>query len=142
MLVSSAMICLALNIYHEARGEPEVGRQAVAMVTLNRAGYDHSKVCDVVFEPHQMSWTTGTVSRQGPYFKLDESLRPKEKKVWERCKAIAARNLKARQKDPTRGATHFHTTEVRPKWARYAIKTARLGNHFFYTFDKSGVTEQ
>ena len=28
--------CLAMNIYHEARGEPEMGKLAVAAVTMNR----------------------------------------------------------------------------------------------------------
>ena len=36
MLLQSALICLAMNIYHEARSEPIAGRVAVAEVTLNR----------------------------------------------------------------------------------------------------------
>ena len=32
--------CLALNIYHEARGEPIVGQEAVAYVTINRMHHE------------------------------------------------------------------------------------------------------
>lgn len=50
--------CLALNIYHEARGEGIKGMRAVASVVMNRV---RSKlfpdtVCDVVSQPAQFSW--------------------------------------------------------------------------------------
>ena len=32
MVIESALICLAMNIYHEARSEPIAGRVAVAEV--------------------------------------------------------------------------------------------------------------
>lgn len=51
--------CLAVNIYHEARGEPEIGQMMVAFVTMNRVN-DHrfpNDVCSVVYQPHQFSWT-------------------------------------------------------------------------------------
>lgn len=51
--------CLALNIYHEARGETVLGRQLVAQVTMNRV--EHSgfpdTVCGVVRQRRQFSWT-------------------------------------------------------------------------------------
>ena len=126
-------MCLALNIYHEARGEPDKGKQGVAMVTLNRADHDQDKVCEVVFQPMQMSWTNGKVERRGGYWMLDEGLRPKNEWVWKKSLVIASRNLQSRQDDPTRGATFFHATHVNPKWAKYAVRTAQIGNHFFYT---------
>ena len=51
--------CLALNIYHEARGETYQGKVAVANVTLNRVA--HSKypdsVCGVVRQGrHYVNW--------------------------------------------------------------------------------------
>ncbi|HIE75488.1 MAG TPA: cell wall hydrolase, partial [Gammaproteobacteria bacterium] len=57
--VSLEVGCLALNIYHEARGESHDGQVAVAAVTLNRmqsASYPDT-VCGVVWQPHQFSWT-------------------------------------------------------------------------------------
>ena len=55
MLISTAALCLALNVFHEARGEFIPGQYAVALVTLNRAEHDPAKVCDVVFKRHQFS---------------------------------------------------------------------------------------
>ena len=43
MLAQGALLCLALNIYHEARGEPLKGQIAVASVTMNRANWDITK---------------------------------------------------------------------------------------------------
>jgi spore germination cell wall hydrolase CwlJ-like protein len=32
----------------------------------------------------------------------------------------------------TGNATHYHTTEVNPRWARKLVRTARIGAHVFY----------
>ncbi|NIO43392.1 MAG: hypothetical protein GTO41_26515, partial [Burkholderiales bacterium] len=44
--------CLALNVYHEARGEPMAGQYAVAEVTMNRVASRRypNTVCKVVFQ--------------------------------------------------------------------------------------------
>ena len=60
-MIEMAITCLALNLYHEARGEPEIGQWAVAQVTMNRAEHDPAKVCDTVFKPRQFSWTNPLV---------------------------------------------------------------------------------
>jgi spore germination cell wall hydrolase CwlJ-like protein len=51
--------CLARAIYHEARGESEMGKKAVAMVTINRANSSKfpNSICRVVYEKGQYSWT-------------------------------------------------------------------------------------
>ena len=49
--------CLAMNVYHEARGEPVLGQFAVAAVTMNRvksARYPDD-VCRVVY---QKGWSS------------------------------------------------------------------------------------
>ena len=51
------LLWLTLNVYHEARGEPEIGQLAVAHVTLNRAMEEHKSIAEVVREPYQFSWT-------------------------------------------------------------------------------------
>src|ERR1051325_5973846 len=49
--------CLALNVYFEARGEPEAGQYAVAEVTMNRVASPSypDTVCEVVY---QKNWDT------------------------------------------------------------------------------------
>ena len=51
------LLWLTLNIYHEARSEPEVGKLAVAHVTLNRAMEEQKSIGEVVTAPRQFSWT-------------------------------------------------------------------------------------
>ncbi len=53
--------CLAENVYHEARGEPNIGKQAVAHVVLNRVIRNDfpNTVCKVVKQgPLRESWKT------------------------------------------------------------------------------------
>jgi spore germination cell wall hydrolase CwlJ-like protein len=57
MLIKSALLCLALNVYFEARGEPIQGQYAVAHVTLNRVKENKSDICSEVFKKNQFSWT-------------------------------------------------------------------------------------
>ena len=48
---------LALNIYHEARGEEVRGKLAVAQVTLARINKHNPTIEHAVIEPLQFSWT-------------------------------------------------------------------------------------
>ena len=53
-----SIMCLAMAIYFEARGEPMVGQVAVAQVIMNRV-YDHrypNDVCDVVKQGYYYTW--------------------------------------------------------------------------------------
>ena len=50
MILETALICMALNIYHEARSESLVSQLAVSQVVINRvqdSRYPNS-VCDVI----------------------------------------------------------------------------------------------
>lgn len=50
--------CLAEAIYHEARGEPFAGKEAVAIVVLNRKAHPEfpDTICKVVHEKGQFQW--------------------------------------------------------------------------------------
>lgn len=110
--------CLALALYHEARGEPEVGRRAVAEVILNRVASPHypDTVCGVVLQPGQFSHIRRSlgadISGQMPLARqmLNGSL---------------PRVL-------PRGTTHYHNHEVSPVWARLMRMVATIGGHRFY----------
>ena len=49
-MIAAALVCLALNIYFEARNQPTSGQIAVAEVTLNRVASRNypNTVCGVV----------------------------------------------------------------------------------------------
>jgi spore germination cell wall hydrolase CwlJ-like protein len=121
MIIQNALMCLALNIYHEARGEPLEGQVAIAMVTMNRADWDTDSVCEVVYERNQFSWTDRLAD-----------LTPQEPIAWAVAKRVASRVIQGQHDDITDGATHFHTRAVRPVWRHSLKKTATIGEHVFY----------
>lgn len=121
MPLKNALMCLALNIYHEARGEPINGQIAVAMVTMNRANWDTAEVCNVVYAHRQFSWTH-TIKKH----------KPTEAAAWRRAQRIALGVIEGRHKDKTAGATHFHERTVKPIWRHALKRTTTIGRHVFY----------
>jgi spore germination cell wall hydrolase CwlJ-like protein len=120
MLIKSALFCLALNIYYEARGEPLQGQYAVAHVTLNRVKQNYSDICTEVFKQGQFSWTRHK-------FKI-----PSDKdKSWKVAQEVARRALSS--KDITGGATYFHSRNCR-NTTNFKNKrvTTKIGGHIFY----------
>jgi N-acetylmuramoyl-L-alanine amidase len=57
MTIFEGLLWLTLNVYHEARSEPQIAQMAVALVTLNRASDQQRHISTVVQQPHQFSWT-------------------------------------------------------------------------------------
>lgn len=128
---------LAINIYHEARNEPLIGRIAVGVVTLNRV-YDPrypNTVKTVVTEYKQFSWYN---NRKVPP--------PKNKKAWEDSQRIARFLLTQGYESDIvgvlEGATHFHAIYVNPKWAKTKTLVGRIGNHIFYRYERNIERDQ
>ncbi|WP_435170430.1 cell wall hydrolase [Falsirhodobacter sp. 1013] len=120
--------CLAEALYFEARGEPLKGQFAVAEVILNRvdtAGYP-SSVCDVVKQGADGKACQFSFICDG----LPETVT--EQAAFEQAGKIAAVMLAGAPRALTRGATHFHTSAVRPSWAAHLPKTVQIGDHLFY----------
>ena len=113
------LLWLTLNIYHEARSEPEIGKLAVAHVTLNRAKGEQKSIEAVVTAPYQFSWTF-----------QKKSYIPSEPSSLESSVAVALKALTSR--DFTQGSTFYHRTDVDPKWAAQKDFTAQYGSHKFY----------
>lgn len=127
-MIAEAILCLALNVYYEARGESYLGQKAVAHVTINRTKDDNypDNICEVVYQPQQFSWT--------------KKYQPRPKgKAWEQAVFTAERAYVGVTKDPTGGATHFHATEVRPNWSANLKKVRVINNHVFYKKSPKGI---
>ena len=124
-LTEKELNCLALNIYHESRGEPLKGQLAVASVTLNRAIDDRypDDICSVVWQPSQFSWTNDRISDK-----------PKNANSWKIAKnvAIIISSEYSPIIDVTNGATMFHAVGSKPSWRKRFEKTAQIGGHVFY----------
>lgn len=120
----TAVQCLALNIYHEARGEPLRGQYAVGMVTLNRVVSRHypASVCGVVLQYRQFSWTHDGRSDQ-PDVDSDE---------WRLSFNLAYRFIEGGFHVPWQASvTHYHRDDVRVYWPRLRVAFI-LGRHVFY----------
>lgn len=130
-----ALSCLALNIYWEARSEPETGRQAIAAVTLNRVAHpDFPKtVCDVVKQGgeklHQCQFSWWCDGRNDT---------PGDAEAWHRARTTAGQALDGKLPDPTSGALYFHASYVAPDWAPGLRRTHAIGRHVFYAARKPG----
>lgn len=119
--------CLAENIYHEAGYEPETGKQAVALVTLNRTQDERfpQSICGVVKQK-----TQGTC--QFSWFCLPVKLNRNTEAY--RQSLDAALYVYAnyeKLKDITDGALYYHADYVNPRW-RNVEKTTVIGRHIFY----------
>jgi spore germination cell wall hydrolase CwlJ-like protein len=115
--------CLALNIYHEARGEPREGQVAVGYVTLNRLRAMRARwgkdVCEVVWKPHQFSWT----KNPPPIKNLT---------AWEKSWEIALGVMENKLPNPIGPADHYHARRIQPRWAKKMVRVKTIGQHIFY----------
>ena len=119
MSILEGLLWLTLNVYHEARSEPEIGQVAVVHVTLNRAFEKHLSVKDVVKQPYQFSWTF-----------QKKSYIPDDPKAFFDCMHSVFVALQI--KDVTTGATHYHLDSINPSWASKYTYVNQFGSHKFY----------
>jgi len=131
--MTPAVLCIALAVYFEARGEPPAGQEAVAQVVLNRVWSWHGRrdACDVVFREHQFQWARPLAAKKHKW---------PHGKAWARSREIALKALRERYVDALEGvrreyaggATHFHATWVCPPWAVKFQFVGQIGGHYFY----------
>ncbi|TMV12958.1 cell wall hydrolase [Arenibacterium halophilum] len=121
--------CLAEALYFEARGETVKGQFAVAEVIMNRVKSARfpATPCGVVKQGTGRRYQCQFTYTCDGYKDVIA-----EKKAYERVAKVARAVMDGTFGALTGGATHYHTTAVRPKWARVYQKTARIGVHVFY----------
>lgn len=118
-------VCLAKNIYFEARQESLKGQLLVALVTLERVKDSRwpDNICDVVYDHKQFSWYWDGLSDN-----------PKNIAKIEEITVIVKAILHPETSliDFTKNATHYHATYVEPKWAKSMIRLTQVGYHIAY----------
>lgn len=119
------MKILALNMYHEARGEGRTAMQMVGEVTLNRVESDvyPDTICEVVYQKGQFSWVR----------KKDTT--PYEKESWKIALEIANDLMNGELYVFDNGATHFvNLSALRypPRWTKTFDRVTKVGSHTFY----------
>jgi len=122
--------CLARNIFYEAGVESEIGKYAVAQVTLNRWQMKQPKsICNTIYAKKQVgdkwvcqfSWACKGV------------LRPPEGPNWIDSQMVAVEVLlNGVRVLPLQEATHYHADYVQPNWAETEKMIWQEGSHIFY----------
>ena len=142
MLIETALMCLALNTYHEAKNQSMIGQVATAQVVMNRVADSRypNTVCEVVKQGPKYKGSDVPVRHkcQFSWFCDGKSDEPKlDSKEWFKAKDYARIVLSGRiALDVTEGATHYHATYVRPAWAKTKTRTTRIESHIFYRWEK------
>ena len=141
MLIETALMCLALNTYHEAKNQSMIGQVATAQVVMNRVAdsrYPNS-VCEVVKQGPKYKGSDVPVRHkcQFSWFCDGKSDEPKrDSKEWRMAQEYARIVLSGRiVLDVTEGATHYHATYVKPSWAKTKTRTTRIESHIFYRWE-------
>ncbi|MEO5772502.1 MAG: cell wall hydrolase [Sphingomicrobium sp.] len=118
--------CMAVAVYHEARGESLEGQLAVARVVMNRAasGKYPSSWCGTVKQPWQFSFVN---PKTGEYPRVDEG-----SASWE--KAVAITRLAISNAVPTlsNDVLWYHASYVAPSWGHRLNRAEKIGTHIFY----------
>ena len=137
---SDEVKCLALNIYHEARNQPLVGKLAVAQVTINRVNDNRfpNSVCAVVRQGFYYNQSPIKNRCQFSWWCDGKSDKPKDKVSWQKIQ-ILAYNIHTgffNGIDLVQGATHYHANYVKPYWINNKIKVRVIADHVFYKWEK------
>ena len=122
------VFCLAKNIFHEAGTEPDIGKYAVAQVTLNRVAsrkYPNT-VCKVVLDRYQFSWA----NQRSRHWTRPKGIN------WDRSYEIAQNVMgEGYRVNGLKNSKYYHADYVNPHWSRKMTHVATVGRHIFYTND-------
>ncbi len=118
--------CLAITVYHEARGETLEGQLAVANVVINRAksGRYPPSWCEVMKQPRQFSFVN---PKTGRIPGIDTA-----SAAWSKAQAIAriaGQNVAA---EVDQDVLWYHADYVAPSWGRRLTRVEKIGTHIFY----------
>ena len=118
--------CIAVAVYHEARGESLEGQLAVARVIMNRAasGKYPASWCGTVKQPWQFSFVN---PRTGIMPGVDAA-----SAAWR--KAVGITRLATANAVPvlSTDVLWYHADYVAPSWGRRLTRVNKIGTHIFY----------
>ena len=154
-LSSPSTVCLALNVYHEARDQGTAGLFGVTAVVLNRVNDKRfpNTICEVVKQgPTRESWKTlqhkNLPDKKREYYPIRHKCQfswwcdgksdtpyneKKYKEILDLSEAILYNELPF--VDITDGALFYHADYVNPSWAKTKQRTTEIDDHIFYRWD-------
>ncbi len=105
----SSVECLAVNLYHESRGQSDTANIMVISTVLNRVEDRRypDDICEVVFQNKQYAWTSDG--------KSDEI---KDLYQYRRLYRLSEQALMHKDfvQNLSQSVTHYHSTTVNPYW--------------------------
>lgn len=122
--------CLSEAIFFEAGNQSQRGKEAVALVILNRTTHNNFpySICGVVSQRYRnqnCQFSYFCKRRQMPYGEN-----------WEESKDVAFRALHGEfdkiSIDKMKNVLYFHSDKVRPQFHQNRTFVARIENHLFY----------
>lgn len=129
-LPTEDVVCMARNVYHEARGEDIEGQLAVANVTMNRVAHPDfpDDVCGVVTEDRgprvwdcQFSWWCD-----------GRSDTPKDMMAYQEAILVSIEVMSGRAGDNTGAALYYVTgAALDRKWVQNLQPVGQIGRHHF-----------
>ena len=131
-MLFESLVCTAIAVYFEARGEPSEGQLAVAHVIQNRiedARYPDN-ACAVVKQGYYWQGHPIRDKCQFSFWCDGKSDDPKNNQAFYNSLYISF--LSTIREDVTGGATHYHAIDIYPEWAFYGEPTKRIDKHLFY----------
>ena len=116
--------CIAVAVYHEARGETLEGQLAVAKVIMNRAssGKYPASWCGVVKQPWQFSFV-----RQGRFPSVDQG-----SAAWHKALGVTRLAVANAVQSVPSDCLWYHADYVAPSWGRRLTRVNKIGAHIFY----------
>jgi len=132
----SPILCVAMAIYFEARGEKQIaGQIAIAEVIENRvqdARFPDNH-CSVVM---QGKYWGGHPIKNRCQFTFYCDKKPEtvtDHKSWRTALLVASMALNGEFVSVTHGANHYHSKSVDPYWSHTGAElTQAIGSHLFY----------
>jgi hypothetical protein len=116
--------CIAVAVYHEARGESLEGQLAVAKVIMNRAasGKYPGSWCGVVKQPWQFSFV-----RNGRFPYVDRT-----SDQWRKALGVTRLAVANAVQSIPDSCLWYHADYVAPSWGRNLTRVDKIGAHIFY----------
>ena len=140
--------CMALGLYHEARGEPVIGQYGVAATILNRvrsSAYPNS-ICGVVFQNKhkkyrcQFSFACDDISDKPRQTESYAKMQKLSKTLLLKGMAREAKFIGQGFQSSVDDMTHYHRHDVKPLWSKKLQQVSKLGAHVF--FKSTRVTQR
>ena len=122
-MLSESLLCMAIAIFHESRGESKKAQYAVAEVIHNRTKHPNypNNYCGVVKDKGQFSFVKNQRQLRPPRYELE---------AWQKSIEVA-KDFKQKKTDITKGAIYFNHVKLGIRY-KTKVKSVRLGNHVFY----------